>query len=90
MSNTNLINEKNRWKNFKAKRKIAFGLILFHLGAVAFWLITTNFVTDRSTRILIVSFWGISIAGIVYALVVASPLLVKPVHIDNGLDDRPE
>ena len=90
MSNTNLEHEKNRWKNFKAKRKLAFGLILFHLGAVAFWLITTNFVTDRSTRVLIVSFWGISIAGIVYALVVASPLLVKPIKADNGLENRPE
>ena len=69
--------EINRWKIFKAKRKLAFGLILFHFSAVTFWLIATNFIAERALRIEIVSFWGLSIAGITYTLVIASPLLIK-------------
>jgi hypothetical protein len=74
---TNRQEDLNRWKNFRAKRKLAFGLILFHFSAVVFWLLTTNGIADRNLRVEVVSFWGLSIAGITYVLVVASPLLVK-------------
>lgn len=75
------------WSKFKAKRKLAFGLILFHASALLFWLTAILLITDRTARLFLVSFWGLSIAGIIYTCVIVSPLMVTK---DTALAEPPQ
>ena len=66
------------WKTFRAKRKLIFGIVMFHIFAGLFFWFGQYIASPY--RLYVTAFWGMSLSFAVYIMVIAAPLMVrKPV-----------